>query len=183
MLVSFNILKKLIIKLPTIRPKQLDEILTMSVVEVESVVDQAQRLEKTVVGVVEKVAKHPNADKLKLATVNIGNKSQDVVCGGVNLRVGMKVAFARVGALVKWHGEREFTPLESATIRGVKSNGMACSAAELGLIDDNEPEHGIMDLSYLKAKPGTSLSEALGKNDLIIEIDNKSITHRPDLWG
>ncbi|MFA4936885.1 MAG: phenylalanine--tRNA ligase subunit beta [Patescibacteria group bacterium] len=180
---SYKTLAELIVKPKRISARELGELLTMSVMEVESVTSEAEKLNKVTVGLVIKVSTHLNADKLKLATVDIGGKTVEIVCGGINLKEGMKVALAQPGALVKWHGEGEFASLEAATIRGVKSNGMACSAAELGLVDDNEPEHGIMDLSYLDAKPGTLLAKALGKDDLVIEVDNKSITHRPDLWS
>ncbi|MFH1112276.1 MAG: phenylalanine--tRNA ligase subunit beta, partial [Patescibacteria group bacterium] len=183
MYISYNTIKELLTKPRELAGRELGELLTMSVMEVESVTSEAEKFNKIVVGLVKKVSTHPNADKLKLAEIDIGGKSQEVICGGINLREGMKVAFAGVGAQVKWHGGGEFQTLTAATIRGVESCGMACSATELGLVCDNEPEHGIMDLSYLKAKPGTPLAQALGKDDLVIEVDNKSITHRSDLWS
>ncbi|HBV33336.1 TPA: phenylalanine--tRNA ligase subunit beta [Patescibacteria group bacterium] len=183
MYLSYKTLQELIAKSKRVSPRELAELLTMSVMEVESVKSEAEKFDNMVVGLVTEVSGHPNADKLKLAKVDIGSKKVEIVCGGVNLVEGMKVAMALPGAMVRWHGEGEFAPLESAPIRGVKSNGMACAAAELGLSDSHALEYGIMDLSYLKAKPGVPLADALGKDDLVIEVDNKSITHRPDLWG
>jgi phenylalanyl-tRNA synthetase beta chain len=183
MKISYDILKQFVTPPDYVGAKELAQTLTMHTVEVEEVVDWAERLKGAVVGLVTTVKDHPKADKLKLATVDIGKKSLDVVCGGVNLRQGMKVAFAQVGTRVRWHGEAEWAPLQTATIRGVVSEGMACAAEELAIQDENAVEHGIMDLSHLQAKPGTPLAEALGLNDIILDIDNKSITHRPDLWG
>lgn len=183
MKISYNILKNFIKPPNEFSAKEIADVLTMHTVEVEEVVDLAERLKGAVVGLVTKVSPHPKADKLKLATVDIGKKELEVVCGGVNLKEGMKVAFAQIGTQVRWHGEADWAPLEKATIRGVESAGMACAAEELDISDDKAIEHGIMDLSYLEAVPGTPLAEALGYDDIIIEVDNKSITHRPDLWG
>lgn len=183
MKVSYEILKKFVTPPKGVSADSLANTLTMHTVEVEEILDFKKRLQGALVGLVEEVKNHPGADKLKLATVDIGKKSLEVVCGGVNLKEGMKVAFASIGTQVRWHGEADWAPLEKATIRGVVSEGMACAAEELGLYDPQAIEHGIMDLSDLDAKPGTPLAEALGLDDVIIEIDNKSITHRPDLWG
>ncbi len=184
MKVSYDILKKFVTPPHEVSGKELSETLTMSTVEVEDFADRAAELKHMVVGLVTKVLSHPNADKLKLATVDIGSGEPiEVVCGGVNLKEGMKVAFAKVGARVRWHGQGDWVQLTAAKIRGVESNGMACAADELGLSDPAAVEHGIMDLSHLKFAPGTPLSDALGEQDIILDIDNKSITHRPDLWG
>ncbi len=183
MKVSYEILKKFVTPPKGVSADSLANTLTMHTVEVDGIIDFKKRLEGAVVGLVEEVKEHPGADKLKLAVVDIGKKSLEVVCGGVNLRAGMKVAFAQVGTQVRWHGEADWAPLAKAVIRGVASEGMVCAAEELSLYDPQAIEHGIMDLSQLSAKPGMPLAEALGLDDVIIEIDNKSITHRPDLWG
>lgn len=183
MKVSYDILQKFVTPPKKFTAHELAEQLTMSVVEVDGWEDQAEKLKGLVVGLVTTVEPHPNADKLKLAQVEAGRTKYDVVCGGVNLRQGMKVAFAKVGSRVRWHGQGDWVTLETATIRGVESHGMICAAEELELTDPAAEEHGIMDLSHLPAKSGTPLSEALGMTDIILEIDNKSITHRPDLWG
>ncbi len=183
MKVSYDILKKFVVPPKDAAARELAETFTMSTVEIDGYVDLKERLANVVLGTVLDVKPHPNADKLKLAAVDAGKETFDVVCGGVNLKQGMKVAFARIGALVKWHGEDKWTELQAAKIRGVESKGMICSAEELDLPDDKAVEHGIMDLSHVAAKPGTPLAEALGMNDVILEVDNKSITHRPDLWG
>ena len=183
MKVSYDILQKFVTAPKKLTARQLADTLTMSVVEVDGWEDQAERLAHIVVGLVTKVEVHPNADKLKLATVDCGKEKFDVVCGGVNIRVGMKVAFAKVGSRVRWHGQGDWVKLTAAKIRGVESHGMICAAEELELPDDAAVEHGVMDLSHLPAKSGTPLADALELTDIILEIDNKSITHRPDLWG
>jgi phenylalanyl-tRNA synthetase beta chain len=109
---------------------------------------------------------HPNADRLRLVTVNNGNPEQPkVVCGAPNVKVGQKVAFAGVGTkLIDGH-TGQATELKPAVIRGVESRGMVLSEKELGLSDRHE---GILELSA-DAPVGTSLSELLG--DKVLEID------------
>ena len=156
--------------------------LTMSIVEVDGWEELGKNLDKIVVAKVLKISKHPNADKLSLVEVDAGKKVH-VVCGGQNLKEGMLVAFAPVGARVRWHGEEKWTELSAAKIRGIESRGMICSAEELGLPADLNPENGILDISSVSAKPGESFRRAMGLDDVVFDIDNKSITHRPDLWG
>ena len=88
--------------------KKLAYDLTMSTVEVEDVEYLAKRFDKMVVGVIEKVEPHPNADKLRVCTVDIGeDECKQIVCGGINLQEGMRVAVSCPGAMVRWHGEGE----------------------------------------------------------------------------
>jgi phenylalanyl-tRNA synthetase beta chain len=159
--------------------------LTMTTVEVEAVDDLAERFAGMVVGVVTEIKPHPNADKLTLCQTDLGGESREIVCGGSNLAVGMQVAVAPPGAFVRWHGEGELVELKITKIRGVESYGMICASSEIGLFDlfPFEEEATIVDLSAFDAPAGTPLAEALGLNDIILEIDNKSLTNRPDLWG
>ena len=161
MKISYNILKNFVTPPRDFSAKEIANILTEHTVEVEEAVDLADRLKGAVVGLVTAVKNHPKADKLKLATVDVGKKNLEVVCGGVNLREGMKVAFAQIGTLVRWHGEADWAPLTKATIRGVESEGMACAAEELDIPDDAAVDHGIMDLSHLEVEPGTPLVTAV----------------------
>lgn len=181
--ISKNWLQEYVQMPKSLSPKDLELKLTMAVVEVEGFYEEGENLEKVVVAKILKIEKHPNADKLSIATVDAGSEKLKVVCGGNNLKEGMLVALARVGAKVRWHGEDEWTELEPAKIRGVESRGMICASEELGLPASMSPEGGILDISQTKAKPGTKLAEALDLNDIIYDIDNKSLTHRPDLWG
>lgn len=185
MLVSFNWLKQYLNLPDSITPEELADKLTMSTVEVEGIEKQSGSLEKIVVCRIEKIKRHPSADKLKVCLVNDGKETIQVVCGGSNLREKMKVAFAPIGVKVRWHGQGEPVEIKEIKIRGVESNGMICQSTEIGLggmfpISD---EAEIMDLNYLDSKLGMPLAQALGLDDVIFEIDNKSMTHRPDLWG
>ncbi|MBT7736084.1 phenylalanine--tRNA ligase subunit beta, partial [Candidatus Peregrinibacteria bacterium] len=127
--------------------------------------------------------KHPNADKLKIAKTSVGKDTHQIVCGGENLKEGMYVAVALPGSSVKWHGEGDPVVLEKAKIRGEESYGMICAGSEIGVDDKESGPRDIMDLSSIKPEPGTPLSEIFKKDDVILEFDNKSLTHRPDLWG
>lgn len=161
--------------------------LTMKTVEVERVIDLSKSLDKVVVGTIAKLEKHPNADTLYVCQVYAGPKLGElqIVCGGTNLRDNMKVALALVGAKVNWHGEEELFELKQVKLRGVESQGMICASDEIGLGDmfPKASEKEILDLSQLDAKAGTLLSAALSLDDTVYDIDNKSMTHRADLWG
>ena len=166
--------------------KKLAYDLTMSTVEVEDVEDLARRFDHMVVGVIEKVEAHPNADRLRVCSVDIGEgEKKDSVCGGINLEEGMRVAVACPGAVVRWHGEGEPVEIKNSKLRGVASYGMICASDEIGLgeLFPAEQEAEILDLSAFEVPAGTPLADALDMNDMILEIDNKSMTNRPDLWG
>ncbi|MBT4850021.1 phenylalanine--tRNA ligase subunit beta [Candidatus Parcubacteria bacterium] len=184
MYLSLNWVKKHL-KLPNIDAKQLALDLTMSTVEVEGVMDQSESLKDIVAGKITELTKHPNADRLYVCQVDIGEKEEQIVCGGNNLKKGMTVALAKVGSKVKWHGQGELVTLEKTKIRGVESNGMIAASSEIGLgnLFPAESENEILDLSSMRPKVGQPLAEALKLNDIVIDIDNKSINHRPDLWG
>ena len=166
--------------------KKLAYDLTMDTVEVEDVEYLGKRFEKMVVGVIEAVEPHPNADKLRVCTVDIGDgEPKQIVCGGINLAVGMKVAVSVPGAIVRWHGEGEPVEIKKSKLRGVESYGMICASDEIGLGDlfPSKEEAEILDLSFLDVPAGTTIADALDLNDVLLEIDNKSMTNRPDLWG
>ncbi len=159
--------------------------LTMSTVEVEGTEDLSKRFENMFLGEIKEVLPHPNADMLRICKVDLGDNIYDIVCGGSNLNVGMKVAVAAPGSIVRWHGEGEPVEIKKAKLRGVESYGMICASSEIGLIDLFPPkdEREIVDLSAFDFKAGTPLAKALDMEDVLIEIDNKSMTNRPDLWG
>ena len=174
------------VKLPKdLTPKQLANDLTMSTVEVEEVIDQADSLKGIVVGKIKEITKHPKADRLQVCSVSLGDREEQIVCGGVNLTTGMLVAVATIGSRVRWHGEGDWGTLEQVKIRGVQSVGMIAAASEIGLTNlfPVKSEKDILDLSKFNLKVGENLASALGLDDFIIDIDNKSINHRPDLWG
>ena len=166
--------------------KKLAFDLTMSTVEVEDAVDLGASFHDMVVGVIRAIEPHPNADKLKVCKTDIGGGDiKDIVCGGSNLREGMKVAVALPGSVCRWHGEGEPVEIKKSKLRGVESYGMICGAVEIGLesLFPSTEEAHILDLSEFDAMAGTPLADALDLNDIILEIDNKSMTNRPDLWG
>jgi phenylalanyl-tRNA synthetase beta chain len=162
MKVSLNWLKDYVnISLPA---KELADRLTMSGNEVGRIDVVGGTWEHVFVGQVTALDKHPNADRLKLATIDLGTERMTVVTGAPNLEVGQKVPFAKVGArLIDGH-TGQVAELKAAKIRGVKSEGMACSEKELGISDNHE---GIMILPS-GAPVGVPLSQYLG--DTIYDI-------------
>lgn len=185
MLISFNWLKEHVNLPESVSAEAVAEKLKMSTVEVEKIDNQGKNLTGIVVGKVIRCEQHPNADKLKVCTVEVGSERLTVVCGGSNVRVGMVTAVATVGAMVRWHGQGEPVELQPTKIRGVESQGMICAADEIGLLElfPKKEEKEIVDLGGLSALPGVPLAAALNLDDTIFEIDNKSLSNRPDLWG
>jgi len=184
MQLSINWLKKFVDIPKGFSAADLAHKLTMTTVEVEGWRDAGKDLENVVVGKILKIKNHPNADKLRLTVVDVGGGKLNIVCGGTNLREGMLVAVAKIGAKVKWHGEGEPVEIKETEIRGEKSYGMICAASEIGL-ENIFPggDHEIMDLTALNLEIGTPLARAIDLDDVVLEIDNKSLSNRPDLWG
>ena len=149
--------------------------LTLSTAEVEGVESFLPHLSDVTVGHVVHREKHPDADKLSLCRVDVGQgEPLQIVCGAPNVRAGLTVAVATSGTTLP--GDFK---IKKSKIRGVESNGMICSERELGLGVEHD---GIWELPAGLAV-GARLGAALGLEDWVIEIDNKSVTHRPDLWG
>ena len=156
-------------------PEELAHKLTMAGIEIGDVevVGADWEPDSLVVGHVLKVDPHPNADRLKLPTVDIGNgETATVVCGAPNVAAGQKIAFAREGASLYSPRSGKMETLKRARIRGVESAGMVCSVLELGLGEDHE---GILVLDD-DAPVGTPLGEYLG--DAILDAEVTS--NRPD---
>ncbi|HET8543332.1 MAG TPA: phenylalanine--tRNA ligase subunit beta [Pseudolabrys sp.] len=148
--------------------------LTMIGLEVENVEDKADLLKPFVVASVISADKHPNADRLKVCMVDIGDgKPIQVVCGAPNARAGMKGVFSAPGTFIPGKN----ITLTVGTIRGVESRGMLCSAAELMISDDHE---GIIDLPA-DAPVGKSYVEWAGASEPVIEIN--LTPNRPDCTG
>lgn len=165
------------------------ERLTVSVAEVERTEELGELLLHCCIGKVLAVKKHPHADRLFLCEVETDRGTKRVVCGGSNLQDDMLVAFAHIGAHVRWHGKDPVT-LEKTTIRGEESEGMICAAEELDLayLFPKQRVGEICDLNQLsgvssRLSAGTDLRKALGLTDTIFHIDNHAITHRPDLFS
>lgn len=148
---------------------------SLSTAEVENeIFEKGKDLSGVVVAEIKSVEPHPESKKLHLLKVDAGDgKLTDVVCGAPNVRVGMKTAFAKVGARL---GDITIAPRPLA---GYDSYGMCCSEKEIGISDDNS---GIMDITD-DIPCGTDIKDAYAVDDIVFEVDNKSLTNRPDLWG
>ena len=175
MKISVDWLKEYV-DLKGITAKEIAEKLTQITCEVEEVITLGNGLESVVVGKILTCDAHPQSDHLHLLTVDIGKKEPlHIVCGAPNARAGIVVAVATVGTIMP--DGMEIVP---AKIRGCESFGMCCSYAELGYKAEDD---GIIELPS-ETKIGTPITAVLpGLQDEIIDIDNKSITNRPDLWG
>ncbi len=162
-----------------VHPEEIARDLTLRTAEVEGVHPFAPVLDDVVVGHVVERAKHPDADKLSVCRVDVGEGDPlSIVCGAPNVRAELKVAVAKVGTVLP--GD---VKIKKSKIRGESSSGMICSERELGLGEDHD---GIWELPA-DAPLGVSVTDAFGRvhgaHDWVLEIDNKSLTHRPDCWG
>ena len=147
---------------PRLSVDGIAEKLTLAGVEVEKVSVAGSKLDNVVVAEITQIGPHPDADRLQICQVNTGKQSLMIVCGATNARVGLKTALAQVGAKLP-NGMK----IKTARVRGVVSNGMLCSATELGLQDQTD---GIMELD-INAPAGTNLSDYLTLDDHLIEVD------------
>ena len=153
--------------------KALIKNFTLSTAEVEDIIEKGNNLSGVVVAKILSVENHPESKKLHLLKVDKGDEVVDIVCGAPNVREGMKVALATLGGQI---GDITIAPRKLA---GYTSYGMCCSEAELGISDDNSGLWEITDDIAL----GTDIKEAYDIDDIIFEVDNKSLTNRPDLWS
>lgn len=185
---SLNFLKRYI-DLP--QELDLDQVaydMTMRTVEVEDIINAADKFHDIVVGEIKEVKAHPNADALKICMVDVGeDEIKQIVCGGSNLIPGHKVCVSKPGAEVVWHGEGEPVLIKESKLRGEKSYGMICGATEVFLADVFPPkdEREIVDFTELgvNCEVGQCVAAVAGLSDYILEVDNKSLSNRPDLWG
>lgn len=186
MKLSLNWIKKYVDIPEEITPKQIAYDVTVRTVEVEDVIDTRDKFHDIIVGQIKEVKEHPNADLLRVCIVDIGEKEPvQIVCGGSNLYEGELVIVCKPGAEVIWHGEGEPVKIKETKMRGVSSYGMICGANEVYLdkIFPLKDEAEIVDLKGIECTPGDNIADALGLADVILDIDNKSLTNRPDLWG
>ncbi len=146
---------------------------TLSTAEVEDIYHKGDDLRDVVAGKILSMENHPTSKKLHLLKVDAGNKIYDVVCGAPNAREGIVVPFVKEGGMVSG---QEIT---CATIAGCESHGMCCSEKELGISDDHS---GLMELPA-DTPIGVDMTELYAIRDTVFEVDNKSLTNRPDLWG
>lgn len=173
MLISLNWIKDYV-NLDEISVDELVKRFGLSTAEVENVEFKGKELENIVVAEILSVENHPESKKLHILKVDDGTGCPvQVVCGAPNVKVGMKTYFARVG------GNVNGVKIKPAKLAGVDSYGMCCGGNELGIEADTS---GIVELpsDYVN---GTDIKNILPVEDVIIEVDNKSLTNRPDLWG
>ncbi|OGJ56277.1 phenylalanine--tRNA ligase subunit beta [Candidatus Peribacteria bacterium RIFCSPHIGHO2_02_FULL_52_16] len=167
-------------------PQVIAQEVTAHAAEVDEVQELGALLKHCCVGKIMSLAKHPNADRLNICEVKTDHGTKKVVCGGTNLRVGMRIAFAHSGATVK-HG-KEMMTLEKMKIRGEESDGMICASEELALEDRFPPKASegsrpIVDLGDGDDGVGKDLRSYLNLSDTVLHIDNHAITHRADLFS
>lgn len=181
MKLSLNWLNEFI-DLSDVNPHELGDLLTMKTCEVEGLTPFFEYLDHFTVAQVNKVTKHPDADKLSVCEVFTGRETIQIVTGAPNVAAGKKYPLAPVGSTLP-----NGTQLKKAKLRGLDSFGMLCSIKELELDNfqwggDVSPEAGLLTLPE-SFTVGNSLRTEMGLVDTIIDIDNKSITHRSDLWS
>ena len=172
MLVSMNWIKEYV----DLAGEDLEKLImkfTLSTAEVEDIYFKGKEVNNVVVGEIVSFEAHPNSKKLHILKVDGGDRIYDCVCGAPNAALGLKVAFAKVGGSVPG------LEIAKREVAGYVSEGMCCSEAELGISDENS---GIMVLAP-SLKNGTDLKEIFDIDDVVFEVDNKSLTNRPDLWG
>jgi phenylalanyl-tRNA synthetase beta chain len=175
MLISLNWIKDFV-EIPDMPAKELGSRFTLATAEVEDIIIQGESLRPILCVEIKSIKPHPDSEKLNLVTFDYGKgELKEVVCGAPNVKVGLKAPFAPIGTTLP-----NGMTLEPKKIRGILSDGMLCSEPELGL---GEGKGGLMELSN-EVTPGTPITEYLKLDtDIILDVDNKSLTHRPDLWG
>ena len=174
MLISCNRLKHYVTNSDKIDWLNIWSKFTIRCAEIEGVKEVGNTFDGVVVAEIKECEEHPNSDHMHILKVDAGEKElTQVVCGAPNVRVGLKTAFVKVG------GHIDGFEITARPLRGVDSYGMCCSGKELQISDNHE---GILELPN-EWKNGTDIKELLPIEDIIVEIDNKSLTNRPDLWG
>lgn len=175
MLISLNWIKDFV-DIPEMPPKELASLFTLATAEVEDVIVKGESLKPILCVEIKSLKPHPDSDKLNLVTFDYGKgQLKEVVCGAPNVAVGLRVPYAPIGTTLP-----NGMTLEPKKIRGILSDGMLCSEVELGI---GEGQSGLMVLNE-KATPGLPIVDYLQmETDVILDVDNKSLTHRPDLWG
>lgn len=184
MKISYKNLKRYLNNLPEADTVAKEIILHLA--EVEEVHCESKSFENIVFWKITKIDTHENADSLSVCMLDVGEwENTQIVCGWSNLEVWQGVAVAKLWASVLWHWEWEPVVMKKTAIRWVESFGMICASDEIGLAREfpSKSEKEILNLSHFDAKAGTSIADLMGRNDSIMEIDNKSINHRPDMFS
>lgn len=172
MKISINWLKDFV-DLSGITDEEIIKRFTLSTAEIEDVEYKGQDTTGIVFARILEVNNHPNSDHLHILKVDKGEEVVQVVCGAPNVRPNMVTCLATIGGKVSGH------KITKAKLAGVESFGMCCSEAEIGIGSDNS---GIMDIDF-EVTIGQDIKEYYPIVDTVFEVDNKSLTNRPDLWG
>ncbi|MEN2765618.1 phenylalanine--tRNA ligase subunit beta [Ornithinibacillus xuwenensis] len=167
MLVSLNWLKEYV-DVESITPEELAEKVTKSGIEVDHIEYVAEKSENVVVGYVESCEKHPDADKLNLCQVNVGDETLQIICGAPNIRQGQKVAVAKPGAVLPGNFK-----IKKVKLRGVESNGMICSLQELGIEEKYVPKEFTEGIFVFPedVQIGENVEPLLNLSDAVLEFD------------
>ena len=156
------------------------EIISNKVGEVEGSKDLGKKYENILIAEIIDKKEHPDADKLEIYKINIGsNEDIQVVAGDKNLEIGDKVAYIKPGGIVPSTYDIEPFKIEAKKMRGIMSNGMMCSEKEL----DIGPNHEKVLILPKDAPVGETFSNYYQLNDTVIDIENKALTNRGDLFG
>ena len=172
MLLSMNWIKDFV-DLSGLDVDELIHRFTLSTAEVEDIIHKGEDIKDVVVAKIVSVENHPDSKKLHLLKVDTGSGVVDCVCGAPNAREGLTVAFATAGGCVNGFEIKE------AKVAGYVSYGMCCSQSELGISADNSGLWELPDETPL----GVDIKQLYPIEDTVFEVDNKSLTNRPDLWG
>lgn len=165
------------IKLDAFTKDQISEHLTLLGLEIDTMEDVGNKLEGVVIGKIEEVSQHPNADKLRLCRVNLGTETVQIVCGATNVAVGQKVPVATIGTILPT-ADGSIFKIKKGKLRGEESMGMICAEDELGLSDNHD---GIMvfDDPENTLEPGTHISNVIDTwSDTVYDIE--LTPNRPD---
>ncbi len=146
---------------------------TMSTAEVESITKYGYDTSNVVVGRIESISSIDNSDKLRKVIVDIKDEKVQSICGAKNIKIGDKIPFAKCGSKVKG------IQIQKSILNGIESNGVCLSEKELGIGLDHS---GVMILDN-NLEIGKDIKEIIPLEDIVFEVDNKSLTNRPDLWG
>ena len=181
MRISLNWLKNYVEVPETVSDADLIRLIGARLVEVEGVIDETHKYDNIYIVRVEKAEKIPETHLTLCQINNGGSELVQVVCGAPNVREGMLAVWIAPGAIVpaSVHEDAPFV-IGKRKMQGYESCGMLAGADELDFGDDHS---GIVEISPEMAEPGELLADAFGLKDLILEIENKSLTHRPDCFG
>ena len=172
MKISINWIKDYV-DLSGIETDELVKRFNLSTAEIEDVEIKGADIQNVVFGKILSVEKHPESNHLHILKVDVGSEELQIVCGAPNVYEGMVTAVCKVGGSV-CAGK-----IKVGKLAGIESYGMCCAESELGIGSDDD---GIMDIKE-DVVIGQDIKEVWPIDDVVLEIDNKSLTNRPDLWG